>query len=679
VSWLGRAVAGLLLPLVSSLPACTQGEVEGGGAPTVPAAAHVPGGWYEVVSWLPGPEVSDPAMRLKLEQSGHPWKVRDRATGIELVLVMPGEFLMGSPESEADRNADEGPQHRVRLTQAFYLGATEVTQAQWAHTMGSVEAFFRDDAKPVEPSWVGAQAFLQQANAASPAGTMPLRLPTEAEWEYACRAGTTGPFGFEGPAGHEVLNFNDGVVRSPYVDGELKVVDGRLEVEWDTPPSPGCRMTTAAAGSLPPNAWGLHEMPGNLYEWCADRYAPDAYAGRGPVTVDPFVPATGRDERVLRGGSWYDSAHECRSAVRDGASFSGEGHFGSNRIGFRVARALSLGGGSPATEAARRLRFGYGESPDLPTNGGVRSILEDSRGQYWFGSWMEGVARFDGEGLTYFTDQDGLGNNQIFAIHEDPAGLIWFKTNRGFTSYDGERLVNHVMEDEASAGDWELGATDLWFGGSLGAYRYDGEEFVFSAFPLPDHRKGDWHYGVTGSARGKGGRLWFATWGAVIGYDGRSFTHLEEQDLGLDEDLGRLHVRCVFEDSRGRVWIGNNGIGVLLLEGGAVTNFTQSHGLGRRDHRGNGSMTPQPGDAPEGAPSLHRVFSIGEDRDGHIWFGTVEQGAWRYDGESLRQFTEADGLASEGVMVIFKDSQGELLLGGNGVFQLSGETFRRIH
>ena len=163
-----------------------------------------------------------------------------------------------------------------------------------------------------------------------------MRAPTEAEWEYACRAGTTGPFGFEGPVGHDVLNFNDGVVKSPYVDGKLKVVDGKLEVEWETPPSPGCRMTTAAAGSLPPNAWGLHEMSGNLWEWTADKYSPAAYSGRGPVTVDPIQRPEGNEAHTLRGGDWYKSARYSRSAARD---LGGPGTR-SNRIGFRVARTL---------------------------------------------------------------------------------------------------------------------------------------------------------------------------------------------------------------------------------------------------------------------------------------------------------------------------------------------------
>ncbi|MBZ0172564.1 MAG: formylglycine-generating enzyme family protein, partial [Phycisphaerales bacterium] len=292
-----------------------QGAAPAGEADGPPHRATA---WYAVVSQTPGQEVTDAAMRRKIEASGHPWKVRDLVTGIEMVLVMPGEFLMGSPASEPGRNANEGPQHRVRLTKAFYLGASELTQAQWRRIMGSSRGFFPGDEKPTDGSWDDLQAFLAKANAGIPAGGERLRAPTEAEWEYACRAGTSGPFSFERPVGHDVLNHNDGVVESPYVDGKLKVVDGRLEVIWQTPPTAGCRMTTAPAGSLPSNAWGLHEIHGNLGEWTADKYVADAYAGRGPVakdtvTVDPFEQPVGDDPHTLRGGDWAKPAHFSRA------------------------------------------------------------------------------------------------------------------------------------------------------------------------------------------------------------------------------------------------------------------------------------------------------------------------------------------------------------------------------
>ena len=216
--------------------------------------------------------------------------------------------------------------------------------------------------------------------------------------------------------------------------------------------------------------------------------------------------------------------------------------------------------------------------------------------------------------------------------------------------------------------------------GQPGVYRYDGETLSYLAFPLPAVRDSAGGYKVTGMARGKSGKLWIGTYQAVIGYDGESFTIIDNERLGLNDDTGQLHVRCVFEDSKGRVWIGNNGIGVILINGDNTIKFTQEQGVGRRkSRRSGGKMEPQPGDVSDGAASLHRVFSIGEDRAGNIWFGTVEQGAWRYDGDSLRNFTEEDGLTSKGIMVIYKDRRGDLWLGGDGVYKFNGVSFDRIH
>ncbi len=134
----------------------------------------------------------------------------------------------------------------------------------------------------------------------------------------------------------------------------------------------------------------------------------------------------------------------------------------------------------------------------------------------------------------------------------------------------------------------------------------------------------------------------------------------------IDEaERGQLGIRCVFEDSKGNLWIGGIRSGVFLHDGDTAINFTQENGL--------------KWDASHDSASLHRVFSIGEDHHGNIWFGTNGQGAWRYDGESLKNFTEEDGLASKGVMAIYTDSRGDLWLGGNGVFKFNGESFDRIH
>ena len=397
-------------------------------------------------------------------------------------------------------------------------------------------------------------------------------------------------------------------------------------------------------------------------------------------------------QRITRGGDFTAGEEgdfpyfNCTSSARSW-NYVGNRNFGT---GFRVVIEDPKGAvtidvdertlGAAAASTPARLRFGYGKMPNRMWNGGVRSILEDSKGNFWFGSWMEGVARFDGESLTYFTKEDGLGNNQVFTIQEDRKGVVWFGTKQGISSYDGERIITHTNLDHASKDDWRLETGDIWFGAHLEAYRYDGEQFTFMAVPLPKDRDIDRQNKYTGMAKGKDGRLWFRTWESVIGYDGESLTIIDNQSAGLNEATGVLHVKCGLEDSKGTLWIGNNGIGVIVHDGDKTTNFTQKHGVGRRDPgHSSGNIVPQPGDAPKGAPSLHRVFSIGEDAAGHIWFGTDEQGAWRYDGKSLRQFTEKDGLTSKGIMAIYTDRRGDLWLGGDGVFKFNGKSFDRIH
>jgi ligand-binding sensor domain-containing protein len=323
----------------------------------------------------------------------------------------------------------------------------------------------------------------------------------------------------------------------------------------------------------------------------------------------------------------------------------------------------------------------------------VRSILEDSKGNYWFGSWSEGVCRFDGKTLTYFTVEDGLSDNQIRSILEDRNGVVWFEGGYRISGFDGEKIIAPTNKNYTSKNDWLLETGDLWFkeDGSVGAteleaqpgvYRYDGRTFTYLAYPVPAYpllADGALNaYATTGIAKGKSGRVWFATYAAVFGCDGESFTIIDDKSLGLNEGTGWLHVRCVLEDSTGKLWIGNNGIGVILHDGIAATRFTQEKGLGKLGPHG-GRTVPQPGDVTDGSPSLHRVFSIGEDRAGNIWFGTVEHGAWRYDGKSLRNYTADDGLTSKDIMGIYTDRHGDLWLAGNGVFKFNGASFDRVH
>ena len=213
------------------------------------------------------------------------------AVGMRLVLIPPGEFTMGSPH--ADLYAEEGPRHRVKITRAFYMSAAEVTQERYKQVMARNPSYFvRGGAYPVEMvSWDDAQAFCRKLSAKD---NKTYRLPTEAEWEYACRAGSDTRFSF----------------------GDSD--SGLDKFAWYRQ---NARIHTHAAGRKRSNTWGLYDMHGNVWEWCADWYAKDYY-GRSPASDPPgpaedqATPYMGQPHRVVRGGAWDTPPFNCRSAHR---------------------------------------------------------------------------------------------------------------------------------------------------------------------------------------------------------------------------------------------------------------------------------------------------------------------------------------------------------------------------
>ncbi len=227
-------------------------------------------------------------------------RVLQNSLGMEFVLIPAGEFLMGSGWRQ-----NEMPVHRVEMSQPFYLGTYEVTQAQWEAVRGNNPSRFRGDpTRPVENvSWEDVHEFIRLLNARE--GSTTYRLPTEAEWEYAARAGTT-----------TTLSFGD----DPSQLG--------LYAWFSHNSSP----ETHPVGHRQPNAWGLYDMHGNVWEWVHDWYERDYY--QYSPAIDPRGPLLGTN-RVLRGGAWSVDAEACRSASR---SVWHPG-YRNNDLGFRVLRA----------------------------------------------------------------------------------------------------------------------------------------------------------------------------------------------------------------------------------------------------------------------------------------------------------------------------------------------------
>ena len=224
---------------------------------------------------------------------------------MEMIYVAPGSFTMGSPSSEDGHEGDE-TQHRVTLTKGYWLGKYEVTQRQWESVMGNNPSYFKGGDRPVENvSWKDCQEFCRKVNdAAIQQFGGGARLPTEAEWEYACRAGTTTAFSWGNALNGDKANCNGNYPCGTTVKGCY-------------------REQTADVGSYSPNVWGFYDMHGNVWEWCSDWYG--SYGGDA---TDPIGPAPG-EFRVLRGGGWLRYARYCRSAFRNrhnpGLRFSGYG------------------------------------------------------------------------------------------------------------------------------------------------------------------------------------------------------------------------------------------------------------------------------------------------------------------------------------------------------------------
>jgi len=211
-------------------------------------------------------------------QPPKPGEVVTNSLGMKLAYVPPGEFVMGSGVDEPGRHDDEA-RHPVRITRGFHLGVTEVTQGQWKAVSGFNRSEVEGNDLPVSRiSWQHAVTFCKQLSRRE---GRTYRLPTEAEWEYACRAGSTGPFAGTGGADEMAWHMNNS----------------------DDVPHP--------VATKRPNAWGFCDLHGNVAEWCADRYARD-YPG---AAADPNGPAEGK-YRVVRGGSFGHFPRACRSAAR---------------------------------------------------------------------------------------------------------------------------------------------------------------------------------------------------------------------------------------------------------------------------------------------------------------------------------------------------------------------------
>ena len=247
--------------------------------------------------------------------------------------IFPGSFPMGSPESEKRRSPWEGPQHEVTLTEGFWLADSPCTQALWQEVMGENPSRFRSPNRPVEGvNWEDCQRFLERANGR--VASLEAKLPAEAQWEYACRAGTKtatwlGDLEIEGGRNAPLL---DEIAWYGGNSGQgFDLADGHDVSDWNERQYQDPRAGTRIVKTKQPNPWGLYDMLGNVWEWCADHWEFGERYPDGP-RIDPV--GTSGPDRVIRGGSWDARARRVRAAYRYGLDPGNR----DGRLGFRLSR-----------------------------------------------------------------------------------------------------------------------------------------------------------------------------------------------------------------------------------------------------------------------------------------------------------------------------------------------------
>lgn len=237
--------------------------------------------------------------------------------------IPPGRFLMGSPINELGHQEDEAPQHWVKITKGFWMGETPVTHSQWKAIEANESLSFRGNRRPVESvTWYECVDYVRLLNKLIP--ELRAALPSEAQWEYACRSGTSGAF-------HDGSSCTVPYGRDPALD-RLGWFDENSDAR------------SHQVGQKSPNDWGLYDLHGNVWEWCRDAWDGETYQKRGSVDHDPEAPLEAGALGILRGGSWYNIAGNCRAAFRGRGARDGRWPY----VGFRLCASHEVGTVEPA-------------------------------------------------------------------------------------------------------------------------------------------------------------------------------------------------------------------------------------------------------------------------------------------------------------------------------------------
>jgi ligand-binding sensor domain-containing protein len=301
----------------------------------------------------------------------------------------------------------------------------------------------------------------------------------------------------------------------------------------------------------------------------------------------------------------------------------------------------------------------------------IGGMVQDAGGNTWFASNGQGIYRYDGRTMVNFTKKHGLISDFATDIQRDVNGHLWITTRDGIGRFDGVVFTDQTENiRNAPSGSPRVTKRGLFFGHPDGVVYFNGSSFTRFAIHPPSYAPAPSNmnrpYSVYSTLVDDKGVAWFGTQSeGVARYDGGKITYV------TGKKLDGAAVRSMFQDRNGIVWFGNNGGGLFRYDGRTLTNVTDELGLGNPEFL-KGRPVNKPG-------SLARVWSINEDRNGDLWVGTIDAGAWRYNGNRWTNYTTADGLAGDAIWKIFKDDRGELwfITNGDALCRFNGKGFTK--
>jgi len=305
----------------------------------------------------------------------------------------------------------------------------------------------------------------------------------------------------------------------------------------------------------------------------------------------------------------------------------------------------------------------------------IMLVYQDKKNIFWFGSWGEGLYRYDGKTIIHFTTAHGLLQNKIVNIQEDRSGNLYFNTDIGINKFDGHTFSKLPI---ANTNEWKLQPDDLWFKGAQDSgvvYRYDGATLQagdehYAKLPRSKNPNANYSpYDVYTIYKDSKGSIWFGTTSlGVCRYDprlpdgqGKSFLWISENELEFDEETG-FGIRSIIQDNDGKYWFSNTLHRFKMLAG---DNYEKENGI----------------DIPGGKNNFDKVAIISMAKDKNdLWLVTYNQGVWRYNGERVTHYTVKDNGKDIKLFSIFKDNNGDLWLGTpeNGAYKFNGKSFEKF-